>query len=84
MSRGVIDRDDDATAVECVAVAVEFDNLSGFAEQGAEGELADPRPEPLDGVGQHEPVGRMDERRASVRIGHFLRRPDVIDVPMGE
>jgi len=84
VSRGVVDRHDDAAEVEGVAVAVEFDDLSGFAEQCAESELADSRSEALDRIGQHEPVGRVDERRASVGVGHLLRRPDVVDMSMGE
>ena len=56
MSRRVIHRDGDATEIHLVAVTIQFDNLPGFAEQRPEGQLGQSRPEPLDRIGQHEPV----------------------------
>ena len=57
-------------------------HLLGLAEQRAERDLAEPRPEPLDRVGQHEPVVGVDVGRAPVGVGDLLRRPDVVDVPV--
>ena len=80
----MVDGDGDATEIQDVAIPVEVDDLPGFAEQRADGELADPRSEPSDRIGQHEPVRGMDEGRAPVGVGHLLRRPDVVDMPVGE
>ena len=80
----VVDRHGDAAQFDLVAVAVQLDDLPRFAEQRAERHLRQPRPEILDRVGQHEPVLGMDVGRAAVRVGHLLRRPDVVDVAVGQ
>ena len=84
MAGRVVDGDGDITHIDLVAVAVQLDDLFGFAEQRAERDLRQPRPEVLDRVGQHEPVLGMDVGRAAVHVGDLLRRPDVVDVPVGQ
>ena len=84
VSRGVIHRDPDCAEIKRVAVAIELDDLARFAEQRSDSKLADPRPEAIDRVGQHEPVRGVNECRAPVGVGHLLRGPDVVDVSMGE
>ena len=84
VARRVIDGHHDVADLDLVAVAVQLDHLPGLAEQRAERDLAEPRTEALDRVGQHEPVLGMDVGRAAVGVGDLLRRPDVVDVPVGQ
>ena len=84
MAGCVVDGDAHTGEVDLVPVAVEFDDLLGLAEDRSEQYLTQFGPEILDRVGQHEPVFGMDVRRAAERVGHLLRRPDVVDVAVGE
>ena len=84
MARGVVDGDADPGQVDLVAVPIQFDHLLGLAEDRGEQQLTQLRPEVLDRIGQHEPVLGMDVGGAAVGVGHLLRRPDVVDVAVGE
>ncbi len=84
MSRRVVDGHRDPVEVQHRSVPVQIDDLPRLPKQRAEHDLPDPRAEAPDRVGEHEPVLRVDESGASIGVGHLLRRPDVVDVAMGE